>query len=84
MLHGSKTHVGSGLVRDVYLTKYRDTVVVLKVLREQADPRTRNAVLELHKREALTLDAVSSAGCRIPVLGCEVDMHRLSMCPNVY
>lgn len=62
MLDGEKTHVGNGLVRSVYLTEYKSNTVVLKVLREQEDPGTRNAVIQLHKREAFTLDAVSS-GC---------------------
>lgn len=46
----------------MYVTAYRENTVVLKVLREQENPRKRNAVLQLHRREALALDAVSS-GC---------------------
>lgn len=68
MLHGSKMLVGKGLVRDVYVAAYMNTIVVLKVLQEQEDPSKRKAALHLHKKEALVLNEVGLEYYRLPVL----------------
>ena len=63
MLHGRTSLVGHGRIRDVYLVEYKDQVVVLKTLRETGDPRRQKAHFSMHRREALSLDAVSDS-CR--------------------
>lgn len=55
MLKGSKALIGSGGVRDVWLVEYRGRSVVVKTLRYMDDPSFRS----MHKREMLTMDAVS-------------------------
>lgn len=59
MLEGKKTLVGSGSVRDVFLVEYKGRTVVVKSLRGMGDPNVEHHRLVMHKREVLTLDAVS-------------------------
>lgn len=59
MMAGNKTLVGNGRVRDVYLVEYEGKKVALKTLRNMDDTRSQRVHLDKHKREILTLDAVS-------------------------
>lgn len=59
MLQGTKTLVGNGRVRDVFLVAYKGRKVVVKTLRGGGDRKSQKTALDRHEREVQTLDAVS-------------------------
>lgn len=71
MLTGDIQLVGNGKVRDVYFAEYRGKKVVVKTLRHVNGLQAQKKQLGMHRREIVTLDAVSSGVCcTLPVLIC--------------
>ena len=61
MLTGDIELVGNGMVRDVYFANYFGKKVVVKTLRHVNGLEAQKRQLGMHRREVVTLDAVSGA-----------------------
>lgn len=61
MLTGDMRLVGNGKVRDVYFAEYLGRKVVVKTLRHVSGLQGQKKQLGMHRREVVTLDAVSGA-----------------------
>lgn len=59
MLTGDIQLVGNGKVRDVYFAEYFGKKVVVKTLRHVNALQGQKKQLGMHRREVVTLDAVS-------------------------
>lgn len=55
------TMIGSGKLRDVYLVEYEGRQLAVKTLRHVNELTRQKVHLSMHRREVLTLDAVSRA-----------------------
>lgn len=67
MLQENTTLVGSGQVRDVFLSEYNGQQLVVKTLRDAEGLYLQRVFLDRHNREVQVLDAVREEIQRFPI-----------------
>jgi len=67
------TLIGGGKLRDVFLVEYEGRQLAVKTLKHVDEMARQKVHLSMHRREVLTLDAVS--GVVLPTLGQDSAIH---------